>query len=226
MDKRRLVRPLLVALVLCFATVMPWPVLAQSAVTPTQIVVGGPAAPDLGGVTTVQAVLADLQGHPISKELIYFTTQANFMNDTGSVVLAQGMTNARGQAVVHFTYDFPGSIVLTAEFRGDAQYAPCKVSVQIGTTGTQQVYAEHVGVDLPGLNVPPVGSPVAAIQSPQTGLDGFIQGLWPAMNGWPIAAVLLLVWSMYFFAVTFVLRLAASGTEPGEPSGSDSRRSL
>ncbi len=223
MDKR-LVRSLLAALVLGFAALAASPVRAQSPLTPTQIVIGAPAAPDLGGVTTVQAVLADLQGHPISKETVYFTTQAKFMNDTSTVVLAQGVTNASGQAVVHFTYDFSGGIALTAEFRGDAEYSPCKVSVQIGTNGTQQVYADHVGVDLPGFNVPPVGPPVASVTSRLPGIDGFIQSLWPAMNGWPVAAVLFLVWSMYFFAVTFVLRLAAAGGEPGEASDTDARR--
>ena len=210
MDKR-IVRSLLVAVALCFTAFAARPAEAQSALTPTQIVVGGPAAPAVGSVVTVQAVLADSQGHPISKEPIYFTTQAKFLSNTGDAVLAEVMTNAQGQAVAHFQYDFSSGIALTAEFRGDAQYAPCKVSVQLGTTGAQQVYAEHVGVDLPGFNVPPVGKAVAAIQSPQSGLDGFIQSLWPAMNGWPVAAVLLLVWSMYFFSVTFVLRLAAAG---------------
>ncbi len=224
MDKR-LVRSVLTALVLGFAVLAASPARAQSPLTGTQIVIGAPAAPDLGGVTTVQAVLADLQGHPISKEPVYFTTQAKFMNDTSEVVLAQGMTNTHGQAVVHFTYDFSGGIALTAEFRGDTQYAPCKVSVKIGTNGTQQVYDEQVGVNLPGLNVPPVGEPVASVTSPLPGIDGFIQSLWPAMNGWPVAAVLLLVWSTYFFAVTFVLRMAAAGGDSGEASDSEARRS-
>lgn len=221
---KRIVRSALAVLVLGFAVLAAQPAQAQAALTPTQILIGGPAVPDLGSSITVQAVLADAQGHPISKEPIYFTTQTRFLSSTNNVVLAEGVTNARGQAVVHFTYDFAGSIDLRAEFRGDAQYAPCNVAVQIGTNGTQQVYSEHLGVDLPGFNVPPAGIPMASMQTQQNGIDGFIQKLWPAMNGWPVAAVLLLVWSMYFFAVTFVFRLAAAGNESGEPTGSDSRR--
>jgi hypothetical protein len=57
---------------------------------------------------------------------------------------------------------------------------------------------------------------MASIGSRQDGIAGFIQSLWPAMNGWPIAAVLFLVWSIYFFAVTLVFRAAASGSEDAE----------
>ncbi|MGE5071963.1 MAG: Ig-like domain-containing protein [Anaerolineae bacterium] len=222
---KRVADAVLVALVLGFAAFGTRPALAQAALIPTQIVVGGPAMPDLGSVATVQAVLADMQGHPISKETIYFTTQTKFLSSTDNVVLGQGMTDAHGQAVVHFTYDFAGSIVLRAEFRGDAQYAPCTVTIQIGTNGAQQVYSEHIGVDLPGFNVPPAGIPMASTQTQQTGLDGFIQKFWPAMNGWPVAAALLLVWSMYFLAMTFVIRLASTGYERSEPSDLDARRS-
>ncbi len=224
MDKR-LIRSLLAALVLGFGVLAASPARAQTALEPTQIEVGSPAQWRLGEPVTVQAVLADSQGHPISKEVIYFTTQASFLGGKGDVVAAQAVTNARGQAVATFTDTSSGPLALSAEFRGDAQYAPSKATVQPGAAGEQQVYAEHIGVDLPGFNVPPVRAPKASLQSSQ-GFDGFIQNLWPAMNGWPVAAVLLLVWSMYFFAVTFVFRVAASGNDTGEPPSPDSGRSL
>ena len=159
----------------------------------------------------MQAVLADSQGHPISKAVVYFTTQQNFLGSTSDVVLAQAVTNANGQAVAEFTDNFSGAFALQAEFRGDTQYAPSNATAQIGAAAMAQVYVEHVGVDLPGFNVPPVGVPMASVQSPQAGIAGFIQSLWPAMNGWPVAAVLFLVWSMYLFAVRFVFRVAAFG---------------
>jgi hypothetical protein len=174
---------------------------------------------------TVQAVLADAQGHPISKATIFFTAPASFLKETGNVVLAEAFTNADGQAVALFVDDFSGSITLTAEFRGDTQYAASNASVVLAAAGEQQVYVEHVGVDVPGFNVPPVlGPSSAALQSPRTGMAGFIQSLWPAMNGWPIAAVLFIVWSTYLFAVRFVFRVARLGSEPesgsNEPEGS------
>ncbi len=179
---------------------------------------GAPSQSQAGAPLTVQAVLGDSQGHPISKAVIYFTSQSTFLGRSGDVVLAQVTTNAQGQAVATILDDFPGNTTLSAEFRGDTQFAPCNTSLQISETGGGQVYVEHIGVDIPGFNVPPTGAARASLGLSQTGLSGFIASLWPAMNGWPVAAVLLLVWSMYLLAVTFVFRVASAGDEPGEAS--------
>jgi hypothetical protein len=206
----------MIAMVINFLAFAPWTVHAQNPLQTTQILIGAPATPKPGGLLTVQAVLADSQSHPISKAVVYFTTQQNFLGSTSDVVLAQAVTNASGQAVVQFTDNFSGAFALQAEFRGDTQYASSNATTQIGAAGTAQVYAEHIGVDIPGFNVPPVGVPMASIQSPQPGIAGFIQSLWPAMNAWPIAAVLFLVWSMYLLAVTFVFRVAAPGSDEAD----------
>lgn len=223
MDKR-IIRAFIIAMIL-FLIMAPNPARAQtqSAQQPTEIVVGASPQANLGDDLTVQAVLADSQGHPISKEVIYFTTQTTFLNGSGDVVLAQAVTNKNGQAVAHFVNNFSGTLVLHAEFRGDIQYAPSDAITQIATAGDGQVYLEHVGVDIPGFNVPPVSAPMASIGSSR-GISRFIQSLWPAMNGWPVAAVLLLVWSMYLLAVKFVFRVAALGNEPEELPTFDSRR--
>jgi len=196
--------------ILAFPSGSAW---AQSALQGTQIMMGAPAQNQAGASLTVQAVLGDSQGHPISKAVIFFTSQSTFLGRTSDVVLARAVTNAQGQAVATFVDDFSGSATVTAEFRGDAQYAPCNTSVEISTTGGGQVYAEHIGVDLPGFNVPPTGAARADVALSQPGIAGFIASLWPAMNGWPVAAVLLLVWSMYLLAVTFVFRVAAAGED-------------
>lgn len=225
MDKI-IIRALVLATVLGLLTFAPWAVYAQRALQPTQILVGAPAQANLGEPLTVQAVLADSQGHPISKAVIYFTTKATFLGSASDVVLAQAVTNGKGQASAQLVDDFSGSITVHAEFRGDSQYAASDATAQISAADEQQVYVQHVGVDLPGFNVPPVGAPQASVQS-QQGLAGFVQNLWPAMNGWPVAAVLFLVWSIYLFAVTFVFRVAALGNESGDSTTTDdSRRSL
>jgi hypothetical protein len=221
MDKR-IVRAFIIAMIL-FLILAPNPARAQSVQEPTQIVVGASPQSNLGEDLTVQAVLADSQGHPISKEVIYFTTQTTFLNGSGDVVLAQAVTNKNGQAVAHFVNNFSGALALHAEFRGNTQYAPSDATIQVVTAGDGQVYVEHVGVDIPGFNVPPVSAPMASIGSSR-GISRFIQSLWPAMMGWPVAAVLLLVWSMYLLAVRFVFRVAALGNEPEELPTFDSRR--
>lgn len=225
MDKITL-RILILAITLGLLVCAPWSVRAQSVLQPTQIVVGAPAQSNLGGSLMAQAVLADSQGQPISKAIVYFTTQATFMGRTSQVELAQAVTNEKGQATAQIVDDFSGAFTLRAEFRGDTQYAPSNATVQVDSAGDQQVYVDHVGVDIPGFNVPPVTAPVAALPSPGQRIAGFIQNLWPAMNGWPVAAVLLLVWSTYFFAITFVFRVAANGDQDEQQETTEARRSL
>lgn len=204
-------RVLLVVTALSFVVFVPMSVHAQSALMPTQILVGASDQATNGGKITVQAVLADAQGHPISRAMIYFTTRTTFLKSTSDVVLAQAATNAAGQAVAQVADNFSGSITLRAEFRGDAQYAASNATVAAGPAGAGQVYVEHIGVDLPGFNVPPVlGSTRASVASPLSGIGRFVDSLWPAMNAWPLAAVLFIVWALYLFAISFVFRVAAA----------------
>ena len=223
MDKM-IIRAFIVAMILLLFAMAPSVARAQGIQGPTQIVLGAPVKSNVGEDLTVQAVLADSQGHPISKAMIFFTTETIFLNTKSDVVLAQAMTNANGQAVAHFVDDLSGPLTLRAEFRGDTQYAPSNATIQIAMAGNGQVYVEHVGVDIPGFNVPPVSAPMASIQSSQPSIARSIQNLWPAMNGWPVAAVLLLVWSMYLLAISFVFRVAALGGESEELPPFDSRR--
>ncbi len=215
------IRALITAIVLGLLVFAPQTARAQTSLEPTQIIVGAPAQATLGQPLTVQAVLADSQGHPISKAVIYFTAPTTFLGNTGNVVLVQAVTNAKGQASAEIVDDFSGAITLNAEFKGDTQYAPSNATTPISVAGEQQVYSEHIGVDVPGFNVPPGGAVRVSMQSP--GIMGFIQSLWPAMNGWPIAAVLFIVWSMYLLAVRFVFRVAALGNELEDSASTDPR---
>ncbi len=209
----------------------PRPALAQSAAEPTRISVGAPAQANTGERITVQAVLVDSHGNPISKATVYFTTHTAFLTKSGDVVLAQAVTNKDGQAVAEFADDFSGAITLRAEFRGDEQHAPSNATAQVGALGQEQVYAEHIGVDIPGFNVPPMAAPLgsapmASLQSPGQGVALSLERLWPAMNGWPIAAALIIVWSLYFRAVTLLFRIAKPVNEAEESTTADRRRSL
>lgn len=219
-------RGLTLAAVLITLMLTPRAAQAQNPQEPTQMSIGAPAQASLGERVTVQAVLVDSRGNRISKTTVYFTTPASFLNHDDDVVLAQAVTNQAGQAVAQFQNDFSGTITLRAEFRGDDRYAPSNVTTQIRAVGDEQVYVEHVGVDIPGLNAPPVIAPMAAVQSPARGVSLLIESLWPSMTGWPIAAALIIVWSLYFFAVTLVFRVAAPESESKESTFvADRRRS-
>ncbi len=224
MTTRKLIAVVLFLLVLGLS--VPWnAAYAQNPLEPTQIEVGAPAQSNVGALITVQAVLVDSQGRPISGAVIYFTAKEAFLGKSSDVVLAQAITNSDGQAVADIKDDFAGSVTLNAVFKGDSQYAASNASTQIAAAGSAQVYSEHIGVDIPGFNVPPGGAAQASIDT-QPGLVGFIDNLWPTMNGWPVAAALFLVWSMYLFAVTFVFKVAALGKESDDPSNQVPGRSL
>jgi len=219
------IRTLVTTLLLGFLAFAPQAVRAQGQLESTQIVIGAPSEATLGQPLTVQAALADSKGHPISRAVVYFTVSTTFLGDTNDMVVGQAVTNGMGQASAQIVVDFSGSITLNAEFQGDTQYASSIATTQVSMTGEGQVYNEHIGVDIPGFNVPPiVGGPQASLQS-QTGIMGFIQSLWPAMNGWPVAAVLFIVWSIYLLAVRFVFRVAVLSNETEDSAPIDERRS-
>jgi hypothetical protein len=220
-------RSIFIPIIIILAAFAPRVARAQSQQEQTQISIGAPAQAKVGERLTVQAVLVDSRGNPIPKAAIYFTTQADFLHNSGDVVLAQAVTNNKGQAVARFTDDFSDSITLAAEFRGDSQYASSNATIQIAIDGQGQIYAEHVGVDIPGFNVPPRFPAVASVQSQEFNIWLYIENLWPGMNAWPIAAALIIVWSMYLLAVKFIFGIATSKSEDQESTYSThQRRSL
>ena len=220
-------RALIIPMVIILAIFAPHAARAQSQQEQTQISIGAPAQAKVGERLTVQAVLVDSRGNPIPKATVYFTTQADFLHNSGDVVLAQAVTNNKGQAVARFTDDFSDSITLNAEFRGDAQYASSNATTQIAIDSQGQIYAEHVGVDIPGFNVPPRFPAVASVQSQEFNVWLYIENLWPGMNAWPIAAALIIVWSMYLLAVKFIFGIATSKSDDQESTyPTNQRRSL
>ncbi len=161
---RMAVRGLVMMIVIILPALAPNAAQAQSQQEQSQISIGAPGQSNAGELLTVQAMLVDSRGNPISKATVFFTTQADFLHTSGDVVLAQAVTNNKGQAVTQFTDDFSGTITLQAEFRGDSQYAPSNATTQIAMAGQDQVYAEHVGVDIPGFNVSPRTPAMASVQ--------------------------------------------------------------
>jgi hypothetical protein len=196
-----------IVLIACLLACPQWGARAQAPLEPTQILVGAPAQADLGSQVTVQAVLADERGRPIPGAQINFTTAATFLGTTQDVVLAQAVTNAQGQAVARFSNNLSGTITLRAEFAGDEQYAASNATTQIAVIGDGQVYSDNLG-----------GQSTAA--APVQSLPLWLQILRTEAGGLPLAAALLMVWSMYVVAVGFIIRIAALAKtpEPGTPA--------
>ncbi len=197
--------------------VAPGSVLAAGTPKPTTIKVTVPAQLDLGQRVSIQAVLLDNTGRPVPKALVYFTSPGAFLNVSGSMVVAQALTNKSGQAVAEFESSVSGSITLQAEFRGNDRYAASSAAAQISVQGDQQLYVDHVGVQIPGLNVSPVSTDMLSEQSPIYSVIPLIVGLWPALTGWPIAVVLIVVWALYLVVVRLIFRVTAAGSQSPSP---------
>ena len=81
-------------------------------------------------------------------------------------------------------------------------------STALRVTGTAprgvELYVQTAGVQVPGLNEPPVAADATA----KGGFAQLLAGLWPRLSGWPIALVLLIVWSLYLYVAVLVGRIS------------------
>jgi molybdopterin-containing oxidoreductase family membrane subunit len=163
--------------------------------TATQITVAVPGQVALGQTIEAQARLLDGTGTPIAKAIIQFTVPLAFLVSSSDVVLAQATTDKSGIADVRFDIRTSGALEVHAVYAGDDHYAPGTAVAPVTVNGDQQLYVQHAGVPVPGLNEAP--SQVSAADS-----------LWPGLSGWPIALVLIVVWSLFAFVAVLVARIA------------------
>lgn len=192
--------------------------LAQSAQEATSMTIGAPATAPLGQRITVQALLVDSTGRPISKATVDFAMPMTFLTGNGKMVVAETVTDKDGRAQAEIENRTSGDITLLAEFHGNDEYAASSASAAITVTGDDQQYAEDIGVHIPLLNTAPsltAGGNVTVIGA----------ALWPSMTGWPIAAVLITIWALYFLVVTHLFRVAgAADAKPADRLTKSQRR--
>lgn len=212
-SQKSLLAMTMTAMLLLLSLSLPGAALAKESKEATAIRIGAPAQLGLGDTTYVQAVLADSSGKAVAGATIYFVTPAGFLGNSGDEVVGKASTDKNGQAVSEFNSRDPGAITLRAEFRGDDRYAPANAETQINVTGDQQVYVEHVGVHIPGLNEAPPAPVTASLKPTFEGVTPEVQALWPSLSGWPVALALMTVWSVYLFVVVLIFRIAATGPQ-------------
>lgn len=176
---------------------------------PTAITVAVPAEAQLGQTVEVQARLTDASGAPIPKALVVFTAPLAFLSGESDVVLADARTDEQGIASARFEARSAGRLAISAVFRGDARYAASSDRRELAVSGDGQLFVQHAGVHLPGLNAGPAALPVFQGTGPVIGLVEGTSRLWPLLSGWPIALALMIVWSLYGSVVAFVFRIAS-----------------
>lgn len=174
---------------------------------PTAIAVAVPETATLGDMVTVQARLV-AAGGPIENALIAFAIPATFMNTDGDAIVTRGKTDSEGLAVASFQVRITGSLEVKAIYDGSDAYAPSTASGPITVSGSEQLYVPDVGIRLRGLNSAPIG-------------HGNRFTPW-ILSGWPIGALLVLIWSLYALAVFFMSEIAAEADhEPGTSASSE-----
>ncbi len=173
---------------------------------PSRLAVGAPPSAVLGRTIQVEARLTDGSGAAIPKATIAFTVQRTFLGATDRSVLAEATTDAAGVATAEIEPRTSGPVDIDAVYRGDDRHAPAMASVTVAVGGDAQQYVQPAGVRIPVLNEPPGGTTVVLGQPGP--LLASAARLWPALSGWPIAVVLLVVWSLYGSVALLVVRIA------------------
>jgi hypothetical protein len=135
---------------------------------------------------------------PIAKVAVEFAVPTNFMNNAGDMVVGTGITDSDGVASVQFEARMTGSLQVKAIFAGNDTYAASFATAPLSVGGSQQLYKPDIGIRLRGITATPIGQ------------DSSV-GHW-LLSGWPIGALLIVIWSAYAVAVFFMSRISAEAT--------------
>lgn len=203
--------PMLAALFLAMGSVA----LAQGAER-TTLGLELPPRAELGQVAEVRARLTNASGAPIPNAMIVFSAPLAFLQAEGDVALADARTDENGAASAEIEVRSEGRLTIRAVFRGDERYAASAATAELAVEGSTQLYTQHAGVHLPGLNAGPAIVPLVRDGSVSLGLIPGTSRLWPALSGWPIALALMIVWSLYGFVVVLLFRVARAAKEGAE----------
>lgn len=226
--RSRLARAAATAVAL-LALVPPWAALAQGEAEPTAMSISVSPTAALGERVLLQARLIDSSGAPIANAPVFFTSPTSFLNASGDVVLAHATTNKEGLAIAEYEARSAGQLTVQAAFfcgpdhpahaqhargeghHGGIHHAAAKVRAQmVVADAPRQLYVEHAGVRIPGLNSAPALGPTLMGTAPTVGPLAGMSALWPTMSVWPIALALLVIWSSYAVVVLLTFQVAAS----------------
>lgn len=188
---------------------------AAAAANPSRLVLTVPATAGFGETIILAARLTDAQGGPISGARIVVATPMRFLNGAGDAVLIDSRTDKDGRVSGEVMIRAAAALELRARFAGDTQYDAAEVAARVAVEGAEYaLYEQHAGVRIPILNQAPGATEVSLAADAGPAVLARMRELWPALSGWPIAAALITVWSVYAFAVSFLFRIRAAGARP------------
>lgn len=198
---KRVLRVLLATLAIVALTPA---VAAAAGPAPTKMRIAVPASAQLGEAAQVQAQVTDASGKPLEGVLVTFTAKLGFLEATSDVAVGDAKTDKAGIASTQIDLRSEGTIELTAVYAGDAQHAPSSATASMDVQVGAQLYAQGAGVKLPGFNQAPTSPGSSAALLPG------LAALWPRFSGWPVAVVLMIIWSVYGSVVVTLFRITAA----------------
>jgi hypothetical protein len=165
------------------------------------LAVSAPATVTAGQNVTVQARLTGAAG-PIVKAKVDFVVPTGFLKATADMAVGTGITDGAGLATATFQARMTGDLQVKAVFAGDNTYAASTSAAPMSVGGSTQLYVPDIGIRLRGVNSSPIG--------PGGGVSHWL------LSGWPIGALLVLIWATYGVAVFFMSRISADASNAPE----------
>ena len=168
---------------------------------PSTLAVAAPATVTVGQKVTVQARLTGTAG-PIVKATVVFVVPTSLLNTSADMAVGQGVTDGEGLATATFQARVTGDLQVKAVFSGDNTYAASTATSAMSVGGSNQLYVPDIGIRLRGVTSSPIGQ------------DSTVSH-W-LLSGWPIGALLVVIWSTYGAAVFFMSRISADASNGPE----------
>ncbi|MDO8473848.1 MAG: hypothetical protein Q7T05_08570 [Dehalococcoidia bacterium] len=139
---------------------------------------------ELGDTARIQASLRDERGNPVKQATLRLYTSATFMStESGAIEIGDAKTDENGVALFEYVPTRNVTMEVRAEYQGDSRYEPSQATTSFVVEGNRQLVLTEVGVKVPFL------------------------------NKWLLVGLLSIIWSLYFFVVTRVLRIAQAPPE-------------
>ncbi|MBI2858687.1 MAG: hypothetical protein HYX90_06390 [Chloroflexi bacterium] len=145
----------------------------------TRLTLSVPGSAELGKPLRIEAVLVDSAGKPVGKAPVGLYTSATFLSvASGPMEIDRAVTDASGKAVFEYLPTRAVNTEVRAEFAGNGALLPSHASGKFTVDGNTQIVRTHAGFSVPFL------------------------------NKWILGGLLIIIWSLYLFVVSRVLRVA------------------
>ena len=139
---------------------------------------------ELGSPTRIEATLRDQAGKPVGGAVVRLYTSATFLfTESGAIEIGKEITGPDGVAIFEYVPSRNVTTEVRAEYQGDDSYGPSHSTASFEVYGDRQLIQTHAGIQV-----------------------SFI-------NKWLLGGILIIIWSLYLFVVSRILRIAQAPLE-------------